>query len=980
MNWRFAGLLACLLLTACGSKENSEDRDEAVAEVTDTSRIFDMPYLMRELENGLRIVIVKTDYPDIVTLQVPVQTGSRNEVEPGKSGFAHFFEHMMFRGTAKYPADLYASVLTKAGADNNAFTTDDFTNYHITFTKPDLEQIIEIEADRFQNLSYSEADFRTEALAVKGEYLKNYSDPVQKAFERTRALAFTRHPYSHTTMGFIEDIDAMPDQFDHSREFFRRWYRPEYASVIIVGDVDPDATFELVKRYWGSWERGGYVADIPAEPDAQGPVYEHIQWKGETQPWLFIGFRSPAFRPGEKDFPAMSILESVYFSDSSDLYQKLVIEDQSVDQLLTDFPLNKDPNLNLIYLRLTNEKYAADVETEVLRTLARARTNLIAAERLEATKSRLRYSFTASLDNSAAIGDMLADYVQVERTPETVNELYRAFANLTAEDVRGLANKYFSDQSRVTVSISNSATIDGVGKSPSLDSMAAALGTAVADIVVSGESGTQAMAEEVFRPDGDPVPLSIVTHHSDTSPLVDVAILVHAGAGMDPAGKKGLAALTAAMLTDAGSGNWSLQEINAAMYPLASGFDYQVDKEMTRLSGQVHKDNLETWYRYVRSQLLNPGWHEQDFERLRTLLANEVRTGLVGNNDEELGKEVLYSEIFGADHPYGSFNLGNSGDIATLTLQDVKDFYARYFTINNMTIGISGGYPDSFVKRLSDDLQSLPAGQRASLRLPEMEAKSGSQVTIVEKETPAVAVSFGFPIALTRGDPDWLALWLARSWLGEHRLGGQLYDRIREVRGMNYGDYSYIEYFPNGMFQMRPDTNLGRQRQIFQVWIRPLRDNNDAHFATRVAIHEIQKLIEDGMSETDFEETRTFLSKFVSLITDGQSRQLGYAMDSQYYNIDNFPDYVRQGLEALTLADVNRVIRENLRTDNVQYVFVTRDAEDLKERLASDRLSSVSYDADQPPELLEEDASIGSLPLDIREGNVKVIAADDVFN
>ena len=121
-------LSLALLLAAC-SKEA-----EAPA------KIFDMPYLMRDLDNGLRVIIVPTDYPDIVTLQIPVQTGSRNEIEPGKTGFAHFFEHMMFRGTKKYPADVYADILKKAGADQNAYTTDDYTNYHITFTK-DTDEI-----------------------------------------------------------------------------------------------------------------------------------------------------------------------------------------------------------------------------------------------------------------------------------------------------------------------------------------------------------------------------------------------------------------------------------------------------------------------------------------------------------------------------------------------------------------------------------------------------------------------------------------------------------------------------------------------------------------------------------------------------------------------------------------------------------------------------------------------------------------------
>src|SRR5690606_36732381 len=159
--------------------------------------------------------------------QIPVQTGSRNEVEPGKSGFAHFFEHMIFRGMKKYLPEVYADILKKASADQNAYTMDDYTNYHITFTKDDLEKVLELETDRFQNLDYAESAFRTEALAVKGEYLKNYSNPTAKAYERVRDLAFYVHSYQHTTMGFIEDIEAMPDQMVYSKEFFDRWYRPE---------------------------------------------------------------------------------------------------------------------------------------------------------------------------------------------------------------------------------------------------------------------------------------------------------------------------------------------------------------------------------------------------------------------------------------------------------------------------------------------------------------------------------------------------------------------------------------------------------------------------------------------------------------------------------------------------------------------------------------------------------------------------------
>ncbi|MBT8131503.1 MAG: insulinase family protein, partial [Gammaproteobacteria bacterium] len=701
---------------------------------------------------------------------------------------------------------------------------------------------------------------------------------------------------------------------------------------------------------------------------------------GDTQPWLFLGFRSPAFDPVEKDYPAMSVIASNYFSSSSDLYQDLVIERQLVDQLSTDFPLNKDPNLNFVYIRLTDVTHASAVEQAVLNTLARARTELIDSRKMEQTKSRLRYAFSGTLDNSASIGAMLAQFVQYDRDPETVNQMYAQFEALTSEDVRAMADRYFTDQTRVTVTLSDSAEMPGFAPTASLDALA---GSREAESIATLPENTvdPALQDAVLPASGNTVPVSLIALPSRSSALVDVSIIVHAGAAMDPEGKKGLATLTASMLTDGGSATWSIQDINAAMYPIASGFTAQVDKEMTRLSGQVHKDNLDTWYRYVRSQLLNPGWREQDFVRLKTQLANAVRTGLVGNNDEELGKEVLYSAIYGPAHPYGSLNLGHSGDIDALTLDDVRAFYADYYVLNNLTIGLSGGYPEDFPGRLGADLQSLPSGEKAIVELPELPKATASSVVIVEKETPAVAVSFGYPIDLKRGDPDWIALWLVRSWLGEHRSeNSHLYQRIREARGMNYGNYTYIEYFPRGMFTMRPGTNYGRQHQVFQVWLRPLRDNNDAHFAARTAVHELNKLVSDGISEMDFEATRSYLSKSVSLLTDGQSRQLGYTLDGQYYGTGAFTDYVRAGLEDLTLADVNRVIRENLRAEDMQYVFVTRDAADLQARLAGDRPSPVRYDAEKPAELLQEDASIAKLGLNIDASAITVLPAETVFH
>ncbi len=642
------------------------------------------------------------------------------------------------------------------------------------------------------------------------------------------------------------------------------------------------------------------------------------------------------------------------------------------------FPNQKDPGMLLVAARLTDAEHAADVRDRINQTLMEARTQLVTDAKVEETKSRLRYSFTAGMGSSGSIGEILAAYAHFDRDIEIINDVYATYDSLTAADVRATANKYFVDDSRVTFTLSSDESMGGIDGMTSLDELVASAGMADAPAPAAPAKAAVALPAADVAAD-DMAEVAFIARPSASSPLVDVSFLVHSGGAVDPDGKKGLATLTAAMIAEGGSQAKTIDEINAAMFPMAAGFGAQVDKEMTRLAGQVHKDNLDAWYELVRGQLLFPAWSEKDFARVKTQIKNAIRTDLVGNNDEELGKEFLYTQIYGPKHPYGALTLGGVGDIESITLDDVKAFYGEHYTVANITVGLSGGYPESFPVRLSEDLQLLGPGEKTATEIPPAPVIEGRHAAIIEKETPGVAVSFGFPIDLRRGDPDWVALWLVRSYLGEHRsTNSYLFQRIRETRGMNYGDYAYIEYFPRGMFQFHPDTNLGRQQQIFQVWIRPVRSNNDAHFATRVAMYELDKLVENGMTESDFEATRAYLSKFVSLLTDGQSRQLGYALDSQYYGIGDFADYVRDGLSELTLDDVNRVMRENLDMNDMQYVFVTRDGADLRERLMSDQRSPMTYDAELPAEVLEEDLLIDNIAIGF--DSVEVVPADEVFD
>ena len=416
-------------------------------------KIFPYAFVQEDLPNGLRLVTVPTDYPNIVATFIVVQTGSRNEVEPGHTGFAHLFEHLMFKGTEKFPPARYNETLNRIGAASNASTSDDFTVYHTTFSKEDLETVLMMEADRFQNLKYSEPEFKTETLAVLGEYNKNSSNTFVKLNEVLSDTAFDRHTYKHDAMGFLRDIQDMPNQYDYSQKFFDRYYRPEYTTIVVVGDVKAKAVREIAGRYWGAWKRGSYRPDIPAEPPQEAPRTGHVDWPQQTLTILTIGFKGPAYTDSAKDTAALDVLARLAFSSNSDLYQKLVIQEQRADSLSAAAPRNVDPALFTISARVKKAADLAYIQEQLLATVKTFQEKPVDAARLDGVRKRLRYEVALRMDNSETIAQIVSAFVALRRTPDSMNKLYEQYASLTPEDVQQAAARYLVEKSRTIVTL-----------------------------------------------------------------------------------------------------------------------------------------------------------------------------------------------------------------------------------------------------------------------------------------------------------------------------------------------------------------------------------------------------------------------------------------------------------------------------------------------------------------------------------------------
>jgi zinc protease len=421
----------------------------AAAQQEDKSFPFD--YRVVELENGFKAYLINAGAPGQIAYVSMVRTGSRDEVEEGKTGFAHFFEHMMFRGTEKYP--YFDAVTSSMGAARNAFTSNDRTVYYEIVASEYLEQVVDLESDRFMNLRYSEPDFRTEAGAVLGEYQQGARSPFRFLSEVVRTTAYDAHTYRHTTIGFEADVRAMPQGYDYSISFHRRYYRPENVVLVLVGDFDYAEAERLIREYYSPWEPGYQAPDIPVEPQQTRARRRTVEYPGRTLPVLSVNYKAPAWSATDGNTVALQVLGRAAFGSTSDLYKELVVQDRKVQYLNTGFGLARDPGLVSITTMVINPRETAAVEERILETVEQFKTGLVDEQVLADTKSNMKYSFLMDLETAYQVARAMMPYVINTGGIEAMEDYYRTLDAVTAEDVRTAAQQWLIDSGKTTVTM-----------------------------------------------------------------------------------------------------------------------------------------------------------------------------------------------------------------------------------------------------------------------------------------------------------------------------------------------------------------------------------------------------------------------------------------------------------------------------------------------------------------------------------------------
>lgn len=417
-----------------------------------------LPFEMRveRLENGLQLVLIPMrGSTGLMAYYTLVRVGSRNEVEKGKSGFAHFFEHMMFRGTKQVPQAMRDAFLKRIGADDNGFTTDDFTCYTVFGASNEMDELIRIEADRFKNLEYSKTMFKTEAGAVLGEYNKSLSNPLLIMEEKLMAAAFTQHTYRHTTIGFKEDIEAMPRGFDYSREFFRRWYTPDNTTIIVAGDIDPSAISALVRKYYGDWKGKVAVAKVLAEPAQTRERRSEVKWDTETSPRFMVGYHTPAFDVAKRDAAVQSVFGDLLLGAASKLHKELVLEKGIVESLSNWTYEHRDPHLFQFVATLKEEEDRAEVFAAIEKEIAAIAAGQVDETLLADVKSNVRYSVLLGLETPEDVAGAIVFLAGASGDPRALEKQLAHLDAVTAQDVTAFAKTYLIPSNRTVVHLTS---------------------------------------------------------------------------------------------------------------------------------------------------------------------------------------------------------------------------------------------------------------------------------------------------------------------------------------------------------------------------------------------------------------------------------------------------------------------------------------------------------------------------------------------
>ncbi|MGI2259146.1 M16 family metallopeptidase [Shewanella sp. GXUN23E] len=882
------------------------------------SQGISIPYKKYQLANGLTVVLHEDKSDPLVHVDVTYHVGSAREV-PGKSGFAHLFEHMMFQGSQNVADEEHFKIVTEAGGSLNGTTNSDRTNYFETVPSNQLEKMLWLESDRMGYFlpALTAQKFEIQRETVKNERAQRVDNrPYGRMNERFSEAFYPKgHPYSWPVIGWPEDLERA--DVDDVRAFFSRWYGPNNATLTIGGNFDEAQTLAWVNKYFGDIPRGPEVKDMPRTPVTLDKTRYISMEDAVHLPLIRIGF--PTVYARHQDEAALDLLSSILGGGQTSLMYKNLVKDGYAVQAGVSHPCQELSCQMSIYALANPAKGGslADIEKRINESIAEFETRGVTDEDLQKAKVQFEADTIFGLQSVRGKVSKLAYNQTFFDNPDIIAEDLKRYSSVTKADVMRVFNEYIKGKPAVVMSVVPKGQTQLIAHADNFTPQRQT--PVVTDDTVKVADAAVSSFDRSVRPSATDAPvmtvpalwrgelangIEVMGTESDETPTVELLVYLNGGHALEPVSKAGLASLTAAMMNES-SAKRSSEELTQALEMLGSQVSFGASGNQSYIKLSALTDKLPQTMAILQEKLFEPGFTEADFERLKQQQLQGLQHQL--NEPDYLARTAFAKLMYGADNAKGVSAEGTLETVSGLTLDDVKAFYEEQYRAGNAQIVVVSNLKEEEILPQLAPLakwQGKATPEPASRPLPKLE---GGTIYILDKPGAAQSVIMigkrALPFDAT-GD-------YFKADLMNYPLGGAFNSRInlnlREDKGYTYGARTFF----NG------DKDSG----TFVAYANVRSDVTDKSLVE--FIRELEQYRTQGITGDELAFMRSSVSQSKALDYETPYQKAGFIRSIQHYQLS--PDYTTEQakiIDSISKAELDKLAAEQLDINDMVMLVV----------------------------------------------------------
>lgn len=864
--------------------------------------------------NGLKILLVQDNAAPVVNVQMVYNVGSKHEVS-GNTGSTHLLEHLMFKGTEKFNKKKGTSIdseLTRYGAQMNATTWNDRTNYYETIPSDKIELAIEIEADRMRNLLLLKEDKEAEMTVVRNEFERGENNPNSLLSKEIWATAYMAHGYHHSTIGWRSDIENMPMQV--LRDFYDTYYWPNNAWLTVVGDFQKDNLFKLIDTYFGKVSKASHTIPQPytEEPPQYGPRKIEVSKAGETSV-VSVAYKIPGTL--HEDIPALVILAEALGSGPSSVLSKEFVDTGLAFYAYASASQFAEHGLFSVNLGFDPEKNSEEMNAKLLETLQRVKKDGISQADIDRISSNLNAQTILGRDGSGSIASELTEYISGGDWTEYINES-KKLAKVTAADVKRVANTYLvTDQSTTGYFIpkkagSNSETAEEAAKrnletdgkyfyrNPAMfvDGFNAVKTTSEVEKIAASKTPSN---EDFIRK--TVAGIDVIIKKTGAKGYVTVAGSFPIGDFFDGKNNEMIPTLTTSMLSKGTTKNDKFQ-FSQKLENLGVDIYVSSDNDHVSLGFKSLSKDVDTVIALLAEELRHPLFDEKEFDLLKQQFIGNMQPGL--SDPATQGRIALAQSLYPEGHPNYATSIEKSiENIKNVKLEDIKAFHKKYFGPIAMHLVAVGDVDTKTVyNSLEKNFKNWNGGIKRATKTYDVSKGNALTKVVTIPEKPSAEIFIGQYTGMRRSNTDFLPFYIGNSVLGGG-FSGRLMLTVRDEAGLTYGIYTrQTGYtFADGYWYINASFNP----ELFAT-------------GKEATLKELKKWSEKGITAAELKDKKSSLIgafKIGLSTTQGMARNILAVIQR-----GDQPSYIYEYpamLQAVTLEQVNAAIKKYIDVDKL---------------------------------------------------------------